>query len=532
MIGPRISAQEAASQRHNPNEAIETRTDQASAYRMKWKAMLKRPDFEKEIPAIRAEIEAILKSDIEREEALLAASFGYDAIADDEGRERIESLVLSELPESDWARQILWSRALNEKEKLKQEAMIERFIARYPNDNSLSQMYATLFRLKAVRQSVAGGGLAKIGDEWIRSLEGKTYETVRATETVGAVLAERQIELERAQVLADEAVRLVDELSKGPAAPVNNLSNQGPAALSLLKESAHTARGLVLLKRGRIDEAARELTEAFQQVIKQVESNGFILWKDMQLREVGVRPRVLWLAELYQLQGDFERAARYLIAGYSDNEQANSFIRERLPVIYQKLGRSGEEASAAIRAAEARYISLTARTPAAKEEEKKWLIAARVNMPAPDFRITTMNRKEVRLSDLKGRIVVLNFWATWCGPCVAEMPFFQQSFDRYKSNADVRFFAVSIDHVLPAVRPFIQKNGYFVPMAYESGAAELFGVRSIPMTVIIDRDGLIQYQERGYGGEGKDYVERMSWRIDELLKAARPAGASETVKER
>jgi thiol-disulfide isomerase/thioredoxin len=124
----------------------------------------------------------------------------------------------------------------------------------------------------------------------------------------------------------------------------------------------------------------------------------------------------------------------------------------------------------------------------------------------------------VTLSDFRGKVVVLNFWATWCGPCVAEMPHLEQAVAKYRSDPRVAFLAVSIDEKKLAVRSFLQKNRYTMPAAYDDNAAKSFGVRGIPATFFIDRNGVIQFYEEGFGAEGSDYVERISWRIDELLK--------------
>ena len=104
----------------------------------------------------------------------------------------------------------------------------------------------------------------------------------------------------------------------------------------------------------------------------------------MDLREVGVRPRVLWLAELYEAQGDLDRAAKYLLAAYTDDEGTNKYIRERALDVFKKQGRGVDRAAAAISEAERRYKALTAPSSSRKDEERKLLVAKKVNKPAPD----------------------------------------------------------------------------------------------------------------------------------------------------
>jgi thiol-disulfide isomerase/thioredoxin len=497
------------------------------AYTTRWQAMLKRPDFEKQIPVIRSEIESLLNSKTERQVALKVAASGYQLIADEESLRRVDDLMLAEFPTSERSQEVLRRRVLEETDKNRQAAQIEDFTSRYPNDYGAGEMYGKLFRARALDPGMTDQRIAKIGEEWIKRAQRDAYEMIVSRSTFVKALAERGIELERAQAVADEIVATADTLTESSPLmkPLN--ADGRPGTILFLKDQAHSARGFVLLRRGKLDEASKELNSALASVIAQVEKNGFVSSRgssgDMDLREMGMRPRVLWLAELFEAQGDYNRAAKYLLAGYGDYGFANNYIRDRLPVVYGKLGRS-VDVSASLAEAGRLYISRASATRT-EEEEKKILLGTRTHRPAPDFRVTTLGRKEIRLADLKGKVVVLNFWATWCGPCVAEMPYFEKAVEKYKGIADVVFLAVSTDDNRAAVRPFVDKKGYRTVVAYDDGAAEAFNVRGIPATFIIDRGGVIQFQDLGFGGSGQDYVRRLSWRVDDLLKE-RLAGES------
>lgn len=485
------------------------------AYTSRWQAMLKRADFEKEIPVIRSEIEDLLNSTAERRAALNVAGQGYQAIADEESLKRVDDLMLQEFPKSERSQDILRRRALDETDEHKQAALIEDFTKRYPADNQAGKLYDRLFRILAADPGGAGETIAKIGDEWIKRAPPNAFAGIGSRSTFVKILSERRIELDNAQAIADQIVATVDSLAENSPLLQRVDPAERAGVMTSLKEQAHSARGFVSLRRGKLDDASKELTSALASVIAQVEKNGFILSTDVDLREVGVRPSVLWLAELYEAQGDYSRAAKYLLAGYSDDQLGNKFVRERLPVVYRRLGRP-VDISAILKEAERLYLS---RLSASRtdEEEMKMLLATRTHRPAPEFRVTTLGKKEIRLADLKGKVVVLNFWATWCGPCVEEMPHFEKAVDKYKGIADVVFLAVSTDENRAVVRPFIQKKGYRMMVAYDEGAAEALTVRGIPATFIIDRSGVIQFQDSGFVGTGEDYVRRLSWRVD-LLK--------------
>jgi thiol-disulfide isomerase/thioredoxin/tetratricopeptide (TPR) repeat protein len=506
------------------SEATRLDPSLAVAYLRKWRLMVKGPDFENYLPLIRAEIENVLKRIEDREAALEIAAQGFELLADDESVKRIEDLILAELPKSKLAERVLIGRIYSLADARKQVAQIQIFLAQFPASHASAELLERLFRSQLFVAEIADAELIKSARAWVAASTRNAEQMIKARSQVALALAERKLELALAESFAEEAVKLADELK--PDSPLLSEFKEGErdSLIRLLRERARRARGFVALRRGDAARAVNELSAELQPVVKEVERNGFILWKDMDLRELGVRPRVLWLAEAYETQGQLERAARYLLAGLGDDNRANDFIKARLPVIYQKLGRPANDAPADLRMAEARYRSLMERAASSKEEEKRRLLAARINAPAKDFRITRLDKRELRLSDLKGKVIALNFWATWCGPCLAELPHFQKAFEKYKDNSQVVFVAVSIDENRAAVRPLIEKRGYSFVTAYDESAAQSYGVGNIPATIIIDRDGMIQFREEGFGGEGKDYTERLIWRIDELLNSTNRGG--------
>lgn len=118
---------------------------------------------------------------------------------------------------------------------------------------------------------------------------------------------------------------------------------------------------------------------------------------------------------------------------------------------------------------------------------------------APDFTLVDMEGKEVSLSDFKGKIIIVDFWATWCGPCRMEIPSFIQLQNDYKD--DVVVVGVSLDQGGPkAVVPFAEKMKINYPVVYGNGQVvqEWGGIRGIPTTFVVDRDFNIQKKYVGY----------------------------------
>ena len=124
-----------------------------------------------------------------------------------------------------------------------------------------------------------------------------------------------------------------------------------------------------------------------------------------------------------------------------------------------------------------------------------------VDKQAPDFQLKKLDGTVLKLSDLKGRVVVLDFWATWCGPCVASLPKITELGEEYKS-AEVDVIAVNIEQTAAEVQSFLDraKISPTVVLDSDGAVARAYQAQAIPQTVIIDRDGKIKSVIVGGGG--------------------------------
>ena len=129
----------------------------------------------------------------------------------------------------------------------------------------------------------------------------------------------------------------------------------------------------------------------------------------------------------------------------------------------------------------------------------------KVGEEAPNFQLRDLDGNMVSLSQLRGKVVLLNFWATWCGPCRIEMPAMERLYRSY-SRKDFEILAVSTDPQGAAVtRPFQQEMGFTFPILHDAEyrIGLMYGARSLPMTFMVDRQGIVRQKvpgARDWGG--------------------------------
>ena len=121
---------------------------------------------------------------------------------------------------------------------------------------------------------------------------------------------------------------------------------------------------------------------------------------------------------------------------------------------------------------------------------------------APDFTLRDMDNQSVSLSSLKGKVVLINFWATWCGPCQVEMPHLQKMYTELGAKG-FTVLSVSADDARTAslVKPLIKKNGYTFPVLLDKETtvvAQYNPAKTLPYSVLLDREGKIAKVHQGY----------------------------------
>jgi peroxiredoxin len=137
-------------------------------------------------------------------------------------------------------------------------------------------------------------------------------------------------------------------------------------------------------------------------------------------------------------------------------------------------------------------------------------------VPAPDFTLRTLDGQKLRLGEQRGRVVLVNFWATWCGPCRQEMPHLSKLYDKYKSSGFV-LLGVNVDDDTAQAANVASKLGVTFPVLPDTDkrVSRQYDLSAMPSTVLIDRDGRVRYLHRGYQS---GYENTYDKQIRELLK--------------
>lgn len=131
--------------------------------------------------------------------------------------------------------------------------------------------------------------------------------------------------------------------------------------------------------------------------------------------------------------------------------------------------------------------------------------------PPDDFALKSLAGPNVRLSELRGDVVLVNFWATWCGPCRQEMPVLNQIYQRYRPLG-FELLGVNVDDAPGRAADMVRTLGVSFPVLFDDAksVSRQFKVSTMPTTLLIGRDGVVRYRHEGYGaGTEQQYLDQI-----------------------
>lgn len=398
-----------------------------------------------------------------------------------------------------------------DKDAANRNAIIKKLLKKYPQSQ-----YAGMQRLKAFL-NLSGGApemetllqsmirdYPNVNLDFEKSLVSSAYaEIPNTTKALGFINAiEDPIFKVRALSMTIDIIAAFDnktalEIATKELEQVKKLKGQ-TAVSKPLKLDPKAAYDDYINTYGKLLFKADKNTEAYQYT---AEAYNNIKDKDDELIEN--------YAFLSSLNGKYEEALPVLANAVKEGKNEKRYI-EQVRKGYAKLN-PGKDVDAYIALLQKDFI----------DKIKTQVSKLMINEPAPDFTVTDVNGKIVSLADFKGKTIVLDFWATWCGPCVASFPAMQMAADRYAADPNVKFLFIhtweNVANPLADATSFLNKRDYKFdlymdprsPTTKRSAAADAFKVSGIPAKFIIDGNGKVRFKVSGFEGKNEAAAEEV-----------------------
>lgn len=417
----------------------------------------------------------------------------YREIGMPEKLDAIAGKILSRFPQSEAAEGILYDEIrtfryfednkIDENKKQQFVKMLRSFQNRlkHYNEANLGESYVKLFDLTAYSKEVSDKEILDIAEkisELNKSNFANTYSRIVSALTERKLFedAERFVNISFEKVEKDGARELSYVTDK----------NELKQRLGWMISQLHSAKGWVYFKSDRIDEAQKELEKA----VELNKLNSGIYYRSGQI---------------YEAQKLFDKAEDAYIRGFASNPVSDDLNKESLESLYKKRGGNAEDFD--------KYFGKIEKT--VSEIRRENVVNTKLETPkdVTPFALKKINHETISSNDLKGKVVVINIWGTWCGPCVSEMPEFQKLHEKYAADKDVEILTINNDSDLNVIKKFMSKNKYDFHVLRDENYLDKVGVNLFPTTWFIGKNGKISYVALGSTTE---LLDEFSWRIEEL----------------
>jgi thiol-disulfide isomerase/thioredoxin len=371
---------------------------------------------------------------------------------------------------------------------------LEGYLKKYPSSERREEiereLYKLSMKLRDRNRSIIYAEKLVAGDE----------DNIEALTNLITMLRERKAEADSTKALAyaDALVKRFERIIADSAKPRRVSSAQWQYRKDQGIASVYLLRGKVHADQGADDKARADLTKSYQAA---------------RLAETAVA-----LGELAEKRKDVDEAIDYYLQAFAislntDERIDLKSLRRKVGQIYS--AKSGSEAGLGDRLLKAHDAFVNER-----EERLAKLDPPNINEGVGDplkFTLTRLDGSPLKLDEQRGKVIVINFWATWCGPCLTEMPLFEKAIAKYKDDKDVFFLAITTDEDRDLVAPFLKQYKFNLPVAYADYLNDHFAVSSIPTTIVLDRKGEISFRQAGFNPR-EDFIDALSEKIEDAKK--------------
>ncbi len=436
-------------------------------------------------PEIKPVLDQLSEKESLTENDLILLSTWYGTVGETEKAEKFEKILTDKFPAGEFAQSRMYREIYEEQDINKKVEMINEFGRKFPDSEYLESVYdlaANYYR---------DNGEFEKAYEFIKENKDKVspYRFYSVANAIFEKGGDTKTALEIAQMGKDRALKEVD-----------NPTGEKPKMMTEAewKENTRWYAGMNLFAYGRALLETGDKSEAVGYLKKAVE------YTDKNTQEINEH-YIRALAETDNFDELKKEAENFILEG-----KGSTLVKDYLKTAYVKLNGSEDGFDTYIAEFESK----------AEQELKEELSKEMMDEPAPNFTLKDLGGNDVSLVDFKGKIVIIDFWATWCGPCRMSFPGMQKSIEKLGDGDNVKFLFVNswerVEDKKENARKFIEDNNYpfQVLMDEDNKVIESYKVGGIPTKFIVGPDGNIRFKSIGFAGSTDAIVAEISAMVD------------------